>query len=224
MMTKVFADVTYDELIIGLRNVTNGEETVRKIIAKVLSDHIYNYDNESILIHTADGINFSVSGHYSYLIRMFTEDKLYRADTEFIKIKYFSNEIEEIALIGNKSDWCDLRSAVNITLKAGEHKLIPLGVGMILPFGYEAHIVPRSSTFKTWGIIQTNHMGVIDESYCGDNDQWMMSVYATRDTEIHVNDRICQFRIMKKQPPIKFKKVLKLKEVDRGGFGSTGKQ
>lgn len=103
-------------------------------------------------------------------------------------------------------------------------KFIPLGVGMKLPEGYEAHIVPRSSTFKNYGIIQLNHMGVVDSSYSGDNDQWMMSVYALRDTEIHMNERICQFRIVKEQPEIEFVEVDHLGNVDRGGFGTSGKQ
>lgn len=141
---------------------------------------------------------------------------------EHIKVKYFSDKIDRLAYIEGKSDWIDLRSAVDISLKKGEHKLIPLGVGMKLPDGYEAHIVPRSSTFKNFGIIQANHMGVIDNTYCGDNDQWMMSAYAVRDTEIHVNDRICQFRIMKNQPALIFDEVEKLENMDRGGFGSTG--
>lgn len=141
---------------------------------------------------------------------------------EHIKVKYFSDKIDRLAYIEGKSDWIDLRSAVDISLKKGEHKLIPLGVGMKLPDGYEAHIVPRSSTFKNFGIIQANHMGVIDNTYCGDNDQWMMSAYAVRDTEIHVNDRICQFRIMKNQPALIFDEVEKLEDMDRGGFGSTG--
>ena len=95
---------------------------------------------------------------------------------------------------------------------------------MNIPEGYEAHIVPRSSTYKNYGLIQTNHMGVVDESYCGDNDQWHMPVFALRDTVIHVNDRICQFRIMEHQPKIVFEEVEALSAPDRGGFGSTGKQ
>lgn len=108
-------------------------------------------------------------------------------------------------------------------MKAGEFKLIPLGVAMKLPKGYEAHMIPRSSTFKNYGIIQTNHFGLIDESYCGDNDEWKMPVYATRDTFIQQNDRICQFRIMKHQPHIQFNEVPFLNNVDRGCFGSTGR-
>lgn len=142
---------------------------------------------------------------------------------ETIKIKYFSDQIEKLTYIENKSDWIDLRAAADISLKKGEFALIPLGVAMELPAGYEAHVVPRSSTFKNFGIIQTNHMGVIDESYCGDNDQWYMPVLAVRDTRIHINDRICQFRIMKHQPIIQFEETAELRHSDRGGFGSTGK-
>lgn len=138
-----------------------------------------------------------------------------------IQIKYFVNDIEKIEKI-EKGDWIDLRSAEDVTLKAGEFKLIKLGVGMILPQGYEAHVVPRSSTFKNFGVIQTNHCGIIDESYCGDNDQWRFPAYALRDTIIKKNDRICQFRIVEKQPEVKFIVVDHLKETDRGGFGSTG--
>lgn len=143
---------------------------------------------------------------------------------EHIKIKYFSDKIEKLTYIDGKSDWIDLRAAEDVVLKKGEFKLIPLGVAMELPRGYEAHVVPRSSTFKNFGIIQTNHQGVIDGSYCGDNDQWFMPAYAVRDTEIHVNDRICQFRIMENQPRLQFDEVAHLENADRGGHGSTGKQ
>lgn len=142
---------------------------------------------------------------------------------ETIKIKYFTDKIEKLTYIDGKSDWIDLRAADDVILKKGEFKLIPLGVAMELPKGYEAHIVPRSSTFKNFGIIQTNHQGVIDCSYCGDNDQWFMPVLAVRDTSIHINDRICQFRIMENQPKILFDEVESLNSQDRGGFGSTGK-
>ncbi len=139
-----------------------------------------------------------------------------------IEIQYLNDGVERLRYIDGKSDWIDLRAAENITLKAGEFKLVPLGVAMKLPEGYEAHIVPRSSTFRNFGIIQTNHMGVIDESYCGPDDWWYMPVYAVRDTEIHLNDRICQFRLMKHQPRVCFKETT-LEGEDRGGFGSTGK-
>lgn len=138
-----------------------------------------------------------------------------------IKIKYFDNEIDKIQKI-EKGDWIDLRAAETVELKAGEFKLIKLGVGMKLSDGYEAHIVPRSSTFKNFGIIQTNHCAIIDSSYCGDNDQWLLPAYALRNTVIHKNDRICQFRIVEKQPELTFEEVEHLEDTDRGGFGSTG--
>jgi hypothetical protein len=140
-----------------------------------------------------------------------------------IKIKYFNDKIKKLEYIDKKSDWIDLRAAENVELKAGESALIPLGVALKLPKGYEAHVVPRSSTFKNFGIIQTNSMGIIDESYSGDNDQWHMPVYAVRDTKISLNDRICQFRIVEHQPCIEFDEVKRLDGIDRGGFGSTGK-
>lgn len=145
-------------------------------------------------------------------------------ERETIKIKYHSNEIEKLTYIDGKSDWIDLRASEHVVMKKGEFHLIKLGVSMQLPKGYEAVIVPRSSTYKNFGIIQTNHMGVIDETYCGDNDQWMMPAYALRDTEINVNDRICQFRIQKHQPAISFEEVDFLGNEDRGGIGSTGVQ
>ena len=140
-----------------------------------------------------------------------------------IRIKYFSQEIEKLRYVDGKSDWIDLRAAKEVELKKGEFALIPLGVAMELPAGYEAHVVPRSSTFKNFGVIQTNSMGDIDETYCGDNDQWFFPAYALRDTVIHVNDRICQFRIMEHQPALDFEETDVLGNEDRGGHGSTGK-
>ena len=141
-----------------------------------------------------------------------------------LKVKYFSEDIEKLRYIDGKSDWIDLRSAADVELEAGEFKLIPLGIAIELRHGYEAHVVPRSSTFKNFGVLQVNSMGVIDETYCGDNDQWFMPVLAVRDTKICVNDRICQFRIMEHQPALTFEQVDHLEGADRGGFGSTGKQ
>ena len=138
-----------------------------------------------------------------------------------IKIKYHNKNIDKIGKI-NKGDWIDLRSAETVELKAGEFKLIPLGISMKLPEGYEAHIVPRSSTFKSFGVIQTNHQGVVDESYRGDNDIWKFPAYAMRDTTISENDRICQFRVVEKMPTVSFEEVDELDGTDRGGFGSTG--
>lgn len=139
-----------------------------------------------------------------------------------IKVRYISKEIEKLRYIDGKSDWVDLRSAEDVDLKAGESRLIRLGIAVELPEGYEAHIVPRSSTYRNFGIIQTNHMGVVDHSYCGDNDEWMYPVLAMRDTHISVNDRICQFRIMENQPALNFVEVEHLAGKERGGFGSTG--
>ena len=139
-----------------------------------------------------------------------------------IFVKYFDKEIDKIEKIPN-GDWVDLRAAETVEMKAGEFKLIPLGIGMILPAGYEANIVPRSSTFKNFGIIQTNSFGVIDNSYAGDNDQWFFPAYALRDTVINKNDRICQFRLNKIQEPLNICVVEHLRDTDRGGHGSTGK-
>ncbi len=144
--------------------------------------------------------------------------------TQTLDIKYFSDKIDKLEYIDGKSDWIDLRAAEDVEFKQGEFKLIPLGIGIRLPAGYEAHMVPRSSTYKNYGLIQANHMGVIDCSYCGDNDQWFVPMIAMRDTVVHANDRICQFRIMENQPKLEFREVEHLDEVDRGGFGSTGRQ
>lgn len=141
---------------------------------------------------------------------------------ETIKIKYFDQEIDKIQKI-TVGDWIDLRSAETVELKKGEYALIRLGVGMILPAGYEAHVLPRSSTPSKFGIIMANSMGIIDNSYSGDADEWKFPAVAIRDTVIHKNDRICQFRIVKNQPGITFEVVDHLRENSRGGIGSTGK-
>lgn len=145
---------------------------------------------------------------------MFNEDL-------YIKIKYH-NDILPINKYQN-GDWIDLRAAEDVSMKSGDFRLISLGISMKLPEGYEAHIVPRSSTYKHWGIIQANHMGVVDNSYYGDNDIWKFPAIAIRDTKIYKNDRICQFRIVKKQPEIEFEEVDHLDGPDRGGFGTSGR-
>lgn len=141
-----------------------------------------------------------------------------------IQVKYFTDKIDRLGYIGGayRSNWVDLHAAENVTMKTGEFRLIPLGVAMKLPEGYEAHVVPRSSTYKRFGILQANGIGIIDGSYCGDHDQWFFPAIAMRDTEIHVNDRICQFRIMENQPELRFVETERLEAQDRGGFGSTG--
>ena len=141
---------------------------------------------------------------------------------EKLFVKYFTDRIDPLCYVGGKSDWIDLHAAEEVTLKAGEFRLIPLGVAIALPEGYEAHIAPRSSTFRNFGILQTNSVGVVDQSYCGDNDEWKLPVYATRDVTIPCNARICQFRIMRNQPALEFVQVEHLQGTDRGGFGSTG--
>ena len=139
-----------------------------------------------------------------------------------IEIRYLSDRIEPLRYIDGKSDWIDLRASEEITMKAGEFRLIPLGVAMKLPEGYEAYVVSRSSLYRNYGIIQANSFGIVDESYCGDNDEWFFPALALRDTTVHVNDRICQFRIMKHQPEISFTVREHLEGEDRGGFGTTG--
>lgn len=139
-----------------------------------------------------------------------------------IKINYLT-EVEKIETI-KIGNWIDLRAAETVGMFAGESRLIPLGVAMELPEGYEAIIAPRSSTYGNYGIIQTNSIGIIDSSYCGDGDQWYFPALAMRNTTIHKGDRICQFRIIKRQPNIEFMEVESLNNDDRGGFGSTGKR
>lgn len=143
---------------------------------------------------------------------------------EKIKVRYLSDKVSKLGYIAGKSDWIDLRAAEDVELKQGDFKLIPLGIAMQLPKGYEAHIIPRSSTFKNFGVIQANHMGMVDESYCGDNDQWYFPAIALRDTSIKAGDRICQFRIMEHQPQLIFEAVDTLGNENRGGFGTTGKR
>ncbi|MGI6261934.1 MAG: cysteine-rich small domain-containing protein [Acutalibacteraceae bacterium] len=138
-----------------------------------------------------------------------------------IKVKYHEKALQKIEKI-EQGDWIDLRAAERIELHQGDFRMISLGISVQLPSGYEAHIAPRSSTFKKWGILQVNSVGVVDESYCGENDVWRMPVYATRDTVIEQNDRVCQFRIVKKMEALTITQVDRLEGKDRGGFGSTG--
>ena len=139
-----------------------------------------------------------------------------------VKVKYHSDiyPLEQTAM----GDWIDLRVAETVELKAGEFKLISLGISMKLPDGYEALVIPRSSTFKTWGVLQANSAGLIDNSYCGNNDIWKFPALATRDVVIEKNSRICQFRIQKRMEEVDFITVDWLSGNDRGGFGSTGRK
>ena len=143
-----------------------------------------------------------------------------------IKVKYFNENIKEEFKIKKirQGDWIDLRASQRVPILKGRYYLIPLGVAMELPEGYEAHIVPRSSTFKRWGLLMANSMGIVDESYSGNGDQWYFPSYSTKHTIVEEGDRICQFRIMKKQPELEFEIVDKLTNEDRGGLGSTGRK
>ena len=138
-----------------------------------------------------------------------------------ILVKYHDQEVGKIEKFP-VGDWIDLRSAERVDMDAGQFKIIPLGISMKLPEGYEAHVLPRSSTFKKWGILMTNSMGVIDESYCGEHDIWGFPALAMRTTTIFKGDRICQFRIVKKMPEVKFTEVDHMTDPDRNGFGSSG--
>lgn len=140
---------------------------------------------------------------------------------EIIKIKYL-RDIQKIERF-NVGDWIDLRCAEDVEMKAGEFRMIPLGVAMELPHGFEALVAPRSSTFKKYGLLLANSIGIIDESYKGDNDEWNFLAYATKDIKVHKNERICQFRIIEHQPLIHLCEVDSLGNEDRGGFGSTGR-
>lgn len=140
-----------------------------------------------------------------------------------IDIVYHNPNMPKLEKVDN-GDWIDLRASVGGTFKKGDFALIDLGVSMRLPEGYEAHIAPRSSTFKHWGIIQCNSVGVVDNSFSGTNDVWKMPCFFTRDTVIEPNDRICQFRIIKKMEPVSFTEVTELDNTDRGGFGSSGRK
>lgn len=139
-----------------------------------------------------------------------------------INIVYHDPNMPKLEFIDGKSDWIDLRASVGGSFKAGDFALVDLGVSMKLPEGYEAHIAPRSSTFKNYGIIQTNSVGVVDNSFSGTNDVWKMPCYFTHDTTINQYDRICQFRLMKKMEPVEFVETNCLDFVNRNGFGSTG--
>ena len=144
------------------------------------------------------------------------------SETLKILIKYHDKDLGKIEKIP-VGDWIDLRCAESADMEAGQFRILSLGVSMKLPKGYEAHVVPRSSTFKKWGILQTNGIGIIDESYCGEDDVWKFPALAMRHTTIFKGDRICQFRIVKKMPEVQFEEVERMKDKNRGGLGSTGK-
>ena len=143
---------------------------------------------------------------------------------ETIKVKYLDDTLPTLSYIGGmaKSNWVDLYLAEDVDLVAGTGTYAPLGVAMELPEGYEAIVAPRSSAFKNYGVLMSNSIGVIDESYCGDGDEWKLPLYATKDVHIPKGTRLCQFRIAKHQPVINFETVDRLSNPDREGIGSTG--
>lgn len=152
-----------------------------------------------------------------------------------LRIKYFkgATKLKQI----KKGNWIDVYARKDVFVPEGERAMVPLGFALELPKGYEGHLAPRSSTFKTWGVIQTNSVGVVDDTYIGDNDEWMMPVYClqgknevlrgtgkSKGTLIHQGDKIGQFRIMESMPQIVFNEVESLENEDRGGFGTTGER
>lgn len=203
-----------------------GDKVRVKFIPGVPEPHEVFADSYTItsMLSEEDGtytyfLDGNMDGYY------FSEEsvELVKPKAEVIKVMYHTNRIDRLGAI-DKGDWIDMRCAEEVDMKKGEFRLIPLGVSMKLPEGYEAHVVPRSSTYMKFGIIQANHFGIIDSSYCGDTDEWKFPAIAVRDTVIHANDRICQFRIQKIQPRIVFEEVDHLSADSRGGFGSTGVQ
>lgn len=136
------------------------------------------------------------------------------------RVKYHAGA----AKIEQHGDWYDLATAEEVTLRKGDFKIIRLGVSIELPQGYEAIVAPRSSTFKKYGILQANGIGIIDNGYCGDDDEWGFPAYACRDVTIPAATRICQFRIQKVQPHLELVEVDSLDNESRGGFGSSGEE
>ena len=224
--------------VVKLKNLPDLHEKLKKY-GITYPEAILNYKGEIINASNSNSLPYFVRYVVRFdnerkncyclpenLLELATAEKIAPivANVKKIKIKYHEPITPLENINGANSDWIDLRCAESngVDLKTGEFKLISLGVSMELPDGYEAHIVPRSSTFKTWGLLQTNPHAVIDNSYCSDTDVWKYPVYATRDTHIDFNDRICQFRIVEKQPTIIFEKVDHLDGKSRGGFGSSG--
>lgn len=196
-----------------------------------LGNHVFDKQNkfEGIVTHIdhessiadVENSHFEIIESRLHDLVVVEEDAKNSENTLQIKIKYFNKDMTKLSKIA-QGDWIDLRAADTVELKAGEFKLVPLGVAMELPEGYEAHVAPRGSTFKNYGVIETNSVGVVDESYKGDNDQWFMPVLAMRDTVIPFDERICQFRIVEKMPEVEFVEVEAMNNEDRGSHGSTG--
>ena len=156
-----------------------------------------------------------------------------------LEIRYFEGATPlKINPLGNM---IDVYANKDVFIPYMAQALVPLGFAMKLPLGHIAKLLPRSSTFKTWGVIQTNHVGIIDETYCGDNDEWMIPLQCTMPkqtikteinghkvtisgTWIKKGDKIAQFEIVRATPTsaYNFIPVEHLNYSNRGGFGSTG--
>lgn len=211
------------EIIVALaRNAMNISRA-----ADVLQYHRNSIDYHLNKIRKSTGLDprnfFDLGELYSIAIKVLEEEVSEVGYTETIRVKYFVEDLEPLEKF-DVGDWIDLRAGETVSLKAGEDKIIRLGVGMILPQGYEALVLPRSSTPSKFGIVCANSMGVIDNSYNGDSDEWRFPARAIRDTVINKGDRIAQFRIIENQPRIIFETVDTLNENSRGGIGSTGKR
>lgn len=137
-----------------------------------------------------------------------------------IKVKYHNKDLIKIKYDEN-GNFFDLRAAKRYEIKKGDFALIDLGVSIKLPEGYWGQVVPRSSLFKNHKVIQANSFGVIDTTYCGEDDHWMLPVLAFDDTVIEFNERICQFRIVKDNP-FTILEVDNMEDASRGGFGTSG--
>ena len=200
--------------------VLNKGEVVT-LYKKAEKDYVDSHGNLILRVADKDGVTWGVSSPHVELAESENEEYAIKNALE-IKIKFHDEELIKPEKI-SKGDLIDLRAAEDVEMKAGDFKLISLGVSMKLPDGWKAQMYPRSSTFKNFGIIQANSIGQIDNSYSGTNDIWKFPAIALRDTVIHKNDRICQFEIVPIQPPIRFTEVQVLDDEDRGGIGSTGK-
>jgi len=203
------------KLITGDRQV--GYLSCVTSVASGMKSYVVHVDGMGNGIAVEDGPDLPVD--VDYLDKMLAEH-FANADKKTITVQYLNDTVKRLK-VNAKGDWVDMYAAETVELKKGEHEFIHLGVAMRLPEGYEAHLVPRSSTYKKWGIIQANHVGIIDNSYSGPNDWWKMSIIAMRDTVINKDDKICQFRIVERQPKLTFVEG-KMEGEDRGGFGSTG--
>lgn len=198
-----------------------------KLYRKVRKECLDEDGNLCFDVEDEDGVTWGICSLHVELAddekeKYANESMSVRNNALEIKIKFHDDELIKPEKI-SKGDLIDLRAAEDVEMKAGEFKIISLGVSMKLPEGWKAQMYPRSSTFKNFGIIQANSVGQIDNSYSGTNDIWKFPAIALRDTVIHKNDRICQFEIVPVQPPIRFTEVDTLDAEDRGGIGSTGK-